>query len=123
MLPTARFSVADRAASRFPRSGGWLLVLAAAAAAVVYPLFELGRELVTVGRSSIADTFTAGGVWVPIFHTLWTSVVATAVTLTLATAVALATPSFSPRKRLLVVVGMMLTAAALARRRSLCGAS
>lgn len=108
MLLTARFSVADRAASRFPRSGGWLLVFVAAAAAIVYPLFELARELVAAGSSSIADTFAAGGVWVPIFHTLWTSVVATAVTLTLATAVALATASFSPRKRILVVVGMTL---------------
>lgn len=105
-MRTARSSAAE-APTGF-RSLGWLVVGASAVAVVGFPLFDLVRELIDAGRSSIAAVMGDGRTWGPIAATIWTSLLATVLTLIGATAAAVAVAGLRARHRAIVVGAMVL---------------
>jgi iron(III) transport system permease protein len=105
-MATDRSSASDPA--RAARLAGWGLVVVAAVAAIGFPLFDLGRELVAAGGGAVGEVLGGDRTWGPIAATLWTSALVTALTLVGATAAALAVAGISGRRRALVIGAMVL---------------
>jgi len=74
---------------------------------VLFPLVELGREVIAAGWDAIWATFDTAA-RTAIRNTIWTSVAATVLTLALALAVAIPTSRFGRRGRLFVLGAMVL---------------
>lgn len=105
-----RSSRADlrRLAQSPARTGGWLVVAAVILAAVGFPLFDLGREIVAAGGTAVSGVLGSDGAWRPIVATVWTSGLVTLLTLAGATAAAVAVSEIRGRRRLIVVGAMVL---------------
>jgi iron(III) transport system permease protein len=106
-VPIAPSSEAERRRTR-PVLLGWALVWVIAVAVVGFPLFDLGREVVAAGGSTIAEVLGRGGAWGPIVNTVWTALAATALTVAGATAAALVVAPMGGRGRAWLFAGMLL---------------